>query len=46
MNEVRKKLKNPNGRCTTYYYDILGRLVAVKDEDGNYIEVYNYNYAH
>ena len=40
------KIINPNGRCTTYHYDILGRLVAIKDEDGNYIEVYNYNYAH
>lgn len=37
---------NVTGNKTYYYYDILGRLVAVKDEDGNYIEVYNYNYAH
>lgn len=36
----------PNGRCTTCHYDALGRLIAVKDEDGKYIEVYNYNYAH
>lgn len=34
------------GNKTYYQYDILGRLIAIKDEDGNYIEVYNYNYAH
>jgi YD repeat-containing protein len=34
-----------NGRITFYEYDTLGRLVQVKDHDGNILISYNYHYS-
>jgi YD repeat-containing protein len=33
-----------NNRITAYEYDGLGRLVVVKDQDGNIIKTIKYNY--
>ena len=33
-----------NGQITYYYYDGLMRLAFIKDQDGNIIKTFNYNY--
>ncbi len=33
-----------DNRATYYYYDTLGRLSYVKDQDGNIIKTYRYHY--
>lgn len=33
-----------NGRTTYYLYDVMGRLEAVKDKDGNIIKTFQYHY--
>ena len=33
-----------NNRKTSYVYDILGRLLFIKDHDGNIIKSFNYQY--
>ena len=35
----------PNGLKTTYSYDSAGRLVEIKDNDGNTVSKYDYNYS-
>ncbi|AKD02128.1 RHS repeat domain-containing protein [Pontibacter korlensis] len=35
---------DPNGRTTHYEYDGIGRLQAVKDDAGNVLKSYEYNY--
>lgn len=37
-------LTDPSGRTTYYEYDGLGRLKTVKDEDGNVLKTYDYQY--
>lgn len=39
------EITDPSGRKTTYGYDSHGRLAEVRDEDGNLLEKYEYNYA-
>jgi YD repeat-containing protein len=34
---------DPNGRSTTYEYDYLGRLVCIKDHNGDILEAFNYH---
>ncbi|SFT96821.1 YD repeat-containing protein [Algoriphagus locisalis] len=36
---------DPRGYTVTYVYDTANRLQTVKDEDGNILEHYEYNYA-
>ncbi len=36
---------DPRGRNTTYTYDNIGRLILVKDHDGNVLKKICYNYA-
>ncbi len=36
---------DPNGKTTYYKYDSFGRLVRVKDSEGNVLKEYKYNYA-
>jgi len=36
---------DPNSRITYYDYDPFGRLMLVKDQDGNILKKYCYNYA-
>ncbi len=38
------KIVDANGRASYYDYDKLGRLVEVKDHDGNVLKRYNYQY--
>jgi YD repeat-containing protein len=33
-----------DNRVTYYYYDSLGRLKVVKDQDGNIVKTYQYHY--
>ncbi|MEO0585931.1 MAG: hypothetical protein AAF135_27215, partial [Bacteroidota bacterium] len=33
-----------NNRSTYYHYDALGRLQYVQDQEGNYVQGYEYNY--
>lgn len=40
-----KKTTIPDGTFTTNEYDIFGRLIAVKDKNGNLIKSYTYNFA-
>jgi YD repeat-containing protein len=35
---------DPAGRATTYEYDFLGRLLRVRDQDGNILKQYDYQY--
>ena len=37
-------IKDPSGRTTYYEYDANGRLIAVKDDQRNLIESYDYHY--
>lgn len=37
---------DPAGRMKTYHYDAAGRLNAIKDEDGNLLETYEYGTKH
>ncbi|MBR1501635.1 MAG: RHS repeat protein [Bacteroidales bacterium] len=39
------KKTDPSGRYQTFEYDTFGRLVAIKDEQGNLIQHYEYNVA-
>lgn len=34
----------PDGRSTSYEYDTLGRLRLIRDDNGNILKTYNYNY--
>ena len=36
---------DPNGMKITYEYDAVGRLQAIKDDDGNILEHHSYHYA-
>ncbi len=36
---------DPRGYTVTYYYDTVNRLQTIKDEDGNILEHYEYNYS-
>jgi YD repeat-containing protein len=36
---------DPSGRTVFYEYDAFGRLIFVKDEDGNVLKEHKYNYA-
>lgn len=38
-------MTGPSGRKISCGYDGFGRLVSVKDEDGNLVEAYEYNYS-
>lgn len=35
---------DPSGRTTSYEYDDLGRLIIIKDDRGNVLKSYEYNY--
>lgn len=35
---------DPSGHSTNYFYDSLGRLSYIKDQDGNIIKTFNYHY--
>jgi len=37
--------KEPNGLKTKYEYDAFGRLKCVRDDDGNILQYYGYNYG-
>ena len=37
------KKTDPSGRYQTFEYDTYGRLVAIKDEQGNLVQRYEYN---
>jgi YD repeat-containing protein len=34
----------PNGKTNIYEYDTLGRLLDIKDQDGNIIKTFEYHY--
>ncbi|MCE7057198.1 RHS repeat protein [Algoriphagus sp. AGSA1] len=36
---------DPRGYTVTYFYDTANRLQTIKDEDGNILEHYEYNYS-
>ncbi|VXD14808.1 RHS repeat domain-containing protein [Marinoscillum sp. 108] len=38
------KITDENGLYTEYVYDTFGRLLRIKDHDGNVLEEYTYNY--
>lgn len=38
-------MTDPNGRLTTYEYDTLKRLKTIKDDQGNILQTFCYNYA-
>ena len=40
-----KSITQPNGVSTHYEYDDFNRLKAIKDQDGNLIESFEYNYV-
>jgi len=37
-------ITDPRGEKTTYHYDSFGRLILIKDADGNIISENKYNY--
>lgn len=39
-----QSVTDANGQSLSYEYDKLGRLVRIKDHDGNILEEYRYNY--
>ncbi|MGA0560741.1 discoidin domain-containing protein [Larkinella sp. VNQ87] len=39
------KITDPNGISSTYTYDLLGRLSAIKDNNQNLVKTYHYNYS-
>lgn len=41
-----KKITSPNGNFSTYEYDTFGRLLRIKDHQGNLLQRFEYNYAH
>lgn len=41
-----EKITDINGRSKTYYYDGLGRLLYIRNQEGKLLESFRYNYAH
>jgi len=39
-----RTMTDPNGRTTFYEYDNFGRLKNMKDQEGNFIKTYQYNF--